>query len=115
MKKNRCGNCSIETENRTEGGEILCEVCLKAMGLEGSSDREEKPIDEGFIPDNWKHRSKGMTCATCMWYVEKKSFPSENGSLIVGRCRKHCPTMNGYPAVFPTDWCGDHKLDETKL
>jgi len=33
----------------------------------------------------------------------------------IGRCRRHAPTMNGYPAVFPTDWCGDHKLDEEKL
>ena len=34
---------------------------------------------------------------------------------IVGRCRKHAPTMNGYPVVFMNDWCGDHKLDETKI
>lgn len=23
--------------------------------------------------------------------------------------------MNGYPVVFENDWCGDHKLDETKV
>jgi hypothetical protein len=23
--------------------------------------------------------------------------------------------MAGFPAVFDTDWCGDHKLDETKI
>jgi hypothetical protein len=23
--------------------------------------------------------------------------------------------MSGYPAVFDTDWCGDHKIDENKL
>lgn len=56
--------------------------------------------------DNWKHRSEGMLCKTCMWYAEK--------SNKLGRCRKRAPTLNGYPAVFPTDWCGDHKLDETK-
>jgi len=33
----------------------------------------------------------------------------------LGRCRRHAPTMNGYPAVFATDWCGDHKLDENKV
>jgi hypothetical protein len=32
-----------------------------------------------------------------------------------GRCRRHAPTLNGYPAVFDHDWCGDHKLDENKL
>lgn len=32
-----------------------------------------------------------------------------------GRCRRHAPTMSGYPAVFGHDWCGDHKLDEESL
>ena len=58
--------------------------------------------------DPWKHRSKGMVCATCMWCVMKDKTK-------LGRCRRHAPTMNGYPAVFETDWCGDHKLDENKL
>lgn len=62
--------------------------------------------------DPWKHRSTGMVCATCMWNVAKVD---ENGHAKLGRCRRHAPTMNGYPAVFPTDWCGDHKLDETKI
>ena len=57
--------------------------------------------------DPWKHRSKFMTCATCMWFVIK-----EGSSKSTGRCRRHAPTMNGYPVVFTTDWCGDHKLDE---
>lgn len=61
-------------------------------------------------PDPWKHRSDGMSCKTCMWYVRKESgAPTE-----LGRCRRHAPTMNGYPVVFPSDWCGDHKLDETR-
>lgn len=33
--------------------------------------------------DNWQHRSAGMTCATCIWFVR-----------------------------FDSDFCGDHKLDE---
>ena len=48
-----------------------------------------------------------------MWYVAKHAEPPI--VTEVGRCRRHAPTMNGYPAVFPTDWCGDHKLDETKI
>ena len=58
--------------------------------------------------DPWKHRSAGMTCATCMWSVMKDTS-------ALGRCRRHAPTMNGYPVIYPVDWCGDHKLDETKL
>lgn len=69
--------------------------------------------------DPWKHRSAGMTCTTCMWFV-KKDVPSKAGDPTddrgpLGRCRRHAPTMNGFPAVFGTDWCGDHKLDETKI
>jgi hypothetical protein len=56
--------------------------------------------------DPWMHRSTGMRCKTCMWYVAK-------GRL--GRCRRHSPTMSGYPVVKDGDWCGDHKLDEGKV
>lgn len=79
------------------------------------------------IPDPWVHRDKSMRCKTCMWYVEKEPKPKfefiMKGDTVtdmvekpkLGRCRRHAPTMNGYPAVFPTDWCGDHKLDENKI
>ena len=53
--------------------------------------------------DNWKHKSTGMRCRTCMWFVSKSNQQ--------GRCRKHAPTLNGWPVVYESDWCGDHKLD----
>lgn len=62
--------------------------------------------------DPWKHRNKHMTCSTCMWYVPKLS---DGGTTHLGRCRRRAPTMAGYPAVFEGDWCGDHKIDETKI
>lgn len=83
--------------------------------------------------DPWKHRSDGMKCKTCMWFVPKessvkdaidpralkaiKSLENEAGFAVinVGRCRRHAPTMSGYPVVFVNDWCGDHKLDEGKV
>lgn len=75
--------------------------------------------------DNWKHRSKEMTCGSCMWFVEKRVSVNKPEPEItsservergrVGRCRKHAPTMNGFPVVWQGDWCGDHKLDETKV
>lgn len=64
------------------------------------------------MSDNWKHRSKFMSCITCMWYVVKNR---ELGLSSIGRCRKRAPTMNGYPVVFESDFCGDHKIDENKL
>jgi len=64
--------------------------------------------------DPWAHRSKGMLCQTCMWWLPKGG-PPRDGQITIGRCRRRAPTMNGYPATFPGDWCGDHKLDEAKL
>jgi hypothetical protein len=72
--------------------------------------------------DPWENRTAGMKCRTCMFFVEKagqeadKPYPmNEEPPKRIGRCRRHAPTMNGYPVVFNNDWCGDHKLDETKL
>lgn len=66
--------------------------------------------------DPWKHRSKGMRCETCMWFVGKEprleSEAPKPAEVKIGRCRRHAPTMTGYPVVFPADWCGDHKLNE---
>lgn len=76
--------------------------------------------------DPWKHRSSGMRCSTCMWFVAKEAAPiaptaedplgqrPPTGRSDVGRCRRHAPTMSGYPVVFVADWCGDHRLDESK-
>lgn len=66
--------------------------------------------------DPWKHRNKGMKCGTCMWFAEKVTEPPAVGvENQFGRCRRHAPSMNGYPSVFGIDWCGDHKLDENKI
>lgn len=65
--------------------------------------------------DPWKHRSQGMRCRTCMWFAEKAGYEPVDYRGSFGRCRRHAPTMSGYPAVFGLDWCGDHKLDETKI
>lgn len=68
----------------------------------------------GAEADPWAHRSEGMRCRTCMYYVEKAADVNMAPIKAIGRCRRHAPTMSGYPAVYPTDWCGDHKVDETK-
>lgn len=76
-----------------------------------------KPQRDVTLADPWAHRSSGMRCRTCMFFVPK-ALPhdrevTKNGAL--GRCRRHAPTMSGYPAVYTMDWCGDHKVDEAKL
>jgi len=71
--------------------------------------------------DNWKHRSKGMRCETCMWFVFKElktitgSDAAGSKPKHLGRCRKHAPSAKGFVPVFGTDWCGDHRLDENKI
>lgn len=75
--------------------------------------------------DPWMHRSDNMKCKTCMWFnpktvssnrKEEIGFVGMEGELYdLGRCRRHAPSMNGYPVVFVNDWCGDHKIDENKL
>lgn len=41
-----------------------------------------------------------MECRTCQFY-----------DGCVGRCRRHAPTMQGWPVVYPDSWCGDYKLE----
>jgi len=65
--------------------------------------------------DNWVYRSKNMRCGACMYFVDKKTSTIQYADNIIGRCRRHAPTMAGWPVVFSRDWCGDHKLDECKL
>lgn len=77
------------------------------------------------MSDNWKNRSDNMKCKTCIWFVPKMSSKDRRKELIggdnpvdyydLGRCRKHCPTMGGFPVVFVNDWCGDHRIDENKF
>lgn len=88
-------------------------MCEKVVFV-GDSSKENQALRTDKDP--WAHRSQGMRCATCMWFVAKASkFNLVGLRGRLGRCRRHAPTMNGYPVVFELDWCGDHKLDETKL
>ena len=56
--------------------------------------------------DNWAGVAT-FKCSTCMYFVGRGE--------TLGRCRAHAPTMKGFPVVYKDDWCGDHKLDESKL
>lgn len=66
------------------------------------------------MSDNWKHRSDSMKCKSCMWFVPKAK-KGEDGIYDLGRCRRRSPTLNGWPAVYVNDWCGDHKIDENRV
>lgn len=77
-------------------------------------------IDKVIPADPWAHRSDGMRCKTCMWFVPKQVAPLQEEMnrvpvINLGRCRRHAPTMSGFPVVFVNDWCGDHKLNEDAI
>ena len=60
------------------------------------------------VKDFWANREIRMVCGTCMYFLPKKKD--------LGRCKRHCPTMQGYPAVFKDEpGCGDHKLNENAI
>lgn len=67
--------------------------------------------------DPWAGRQQGMRCRTCIWFVPKTpgGLANKPEAPIVGRCRRHAPSMGGYPVVYQTDWCGDHRVDENKV
>lgn len=105
----------IEKKNMDE----LRDVEAMASELEKKNPMLIGGIRQGVRPaddDPWKHRSAGMRCRTCIWFVakEKAPGPQPQDAREVGRCRRHAPTMGGYPVVFREDWCGDHRLDENK-
>ena len=67
--------------------------------------------------DPWANRNDGMKCSSCIWFVPKFiSAPVvRQDHKVVGRCRRHAPSMSGYPVVYQDDWCGDHRVDENKV
>jgi hypothetical protein len=75
--------------------------------------KENCVIAPDIAPDPWRHRSKGMRCKTCMFFVPKVG--EDRATYDLGRCRRHAPTMGGFPVVFVNDWCGDHRIDENKV
>ncbi len=50
--------------------------------------------------DNWDLTTGTRICVNCEYYINM-------------RCRRHAPTLAGYPAVYPDDWCGDFKFEKT--
>jgi len=108
-----------EQEALTSRDEKLREAALKPSPITRMFTDEEKSdgkihtiADIEEVIDNWQHRSDMMKCKTCMWYVPKKR---EGTGREIGRCRQSSPTIKGWPAIYPDDWCGAHKLDESKV
>jgi hypothetical protein len=101
-----------DREHRAEIDQAFENLKAHPLGPLGVMEIDPKKLE----PDNWKHRSKGMKCSSCMWYMAKGTAqPAASTRRDLGRCRRHAPTMSGFPVMFASDWCGDHKLDEEKI
>lgn len=57
--------------------------------------------------DNWADKST-FVCVTCMWYKPKEML--ESTGQPIGRCRAHPPDIRGFPIVYATDYCGQHRM-----
>ena len=61
--------------------------------------------------DKWD-RKTNFNCESCMFYVPKRD--AAIGGVVFdtseGCCRRNAPTMKGYPVVYSSDWCGEHKI-----
>lgn len=44
-------------------------------------------------------------CENCTWY---RTVKTEEGQII-GVCKRHSPTHEGFPGVRSDDWCGDFR------
>lgn len=117
-----CSECQKLRDQRM--GSFVDSVLAAGMRLDpraGLEDtpagiRPREPVREPNVGlDPWIHRGARMRCQTCMWYVAKVTAMRDDGARQIGRCRKRAPELGGFPAVYPMDWCGDHKMDEEKL
>lgn len=57
--------------------------------------------------DNWVAHTSTHTCKFCMWFKAKTNK--------VGRCIINAPTIKGFPVVYETDTCGEHRLNDKAL
>lgn len=61
------------------------------------------------IEDRSLVQGDGIQCRTCLYFEIEEG--NERG---VGRCRRHAPTLGGFPIVLQEDWCGDYEPDANK-
>lgn len=87
----------------------------EALNLEEAKMADHRAQTRSQRDDPWAGRNQGMRCHTCVFFVEKAPTQTERPGKKIGRCRRHAPTMKGFPIVFTDDWCGEHRLDENKV
>lgn len=89
----------FKTEQQQTGSVTMWCSCDCVIGYDHNQDGSSVITAEA-PKDNWANLNT-YACSTCRFFVPKNE---------VGRCRRHAPTMGGYPVVYATDWCGDHKM-----
>lgn len=93
-------------QQQTQQAAVAADKITKGRGPNPMPAGVDAPTKKA-VSDNWVGRSAGRVCKTCIHFAPKA------GSI--GRCRRNAPTMSGFPVVYTTDWCGEHKLNEEAL
>lgn len=105
-----------ESSNAVQGAIRGAGAAIHGLNPRGEQNLADVWAEQKKLADPWADRKSGMRCRTCVWWVSKEpSGPTKPDVRIVGRCRRHAPTMNGFPVAYQTDWCGDHRVDENKV
>jgi len=75
---------------------------------EGQTTFGHEPVRHPWRPkvvervDNWQPLDT-FVCKCCMYWISY-------------RCRRHSPAgQEGWPATYPTDHCGDHKMSKIQM
>jgi hypothetical protein len=84
------------------GGTVRgADICPEAE-QEGWMDKQSSVAPTSVALDNWAPQST-FICELCMYWRNQ-------------RCRRHSPAgQEGWPATFPTDFCGDHKMSKQQM
>jgi hypothetical protein len=48
------------------------------------------------------------SCAYCYYFYDQSD---DDDAIVRGQCRRHAPTINGWPIVTERAWCGDWATD----
>lgn len=101
----------FDVEQALEAARQREECTEKADNRKASQEINQRgPKPAPLPPDPWADLGN-FRCSSCMYFNPSRLSPAEVVNLEgIGRCRRHAPATNGYPAVYPFDWCGDHKM-----
>lgn len=107
----KCDNCRgrIRVKWLKPGEPALCRGCGHKMpvpagaGALDDSLADDEPGGQGSAPAP-AAASPEVSCRSCRWLGKPGAFALE----AIGTCRRFPPSLQGWPGVSASDWCGEH-------